>query len=101
MGLNSAAGPKLHRHPVDTVLTGSAMDRAMTVFMTDCSKGKKGLRMDIVLNHLSEIGSFIAGLIGGSLITIVGHRVRKGGTIIDQSKSRAGGDIVGGNKTSH
>jgi hypothetical protein len=77
------------------------MDRAMTVFMTGCSKGKKGLRMDIVLNHLSEIGSFVAGLIGGSLITIAGHRVRKGGTIIDQSKSRAGGDIVGGNKTSH
>ena len=57
--------------------------------------------MEIVINHLSEIGSFIAGLVGGSLITIAGHRVRRGGTVIDQSKSRAGGDIVGGNKTSH
>jgi len=58
--------------------------------------------VNLILDHLSQIGSFIAGLIGGSLITIrlTGHRTGKGGKVIDQSKSRAGGDIVGGNKTS-
>jgi hypothetical protein len=58
--------------------------------------------MDLLLNHLSEIGSFIAGLVGGSLITIsvTGHRAAKRGRVTDQSKAKAGGDIVGGNKTS-
>lgn len=58
--------------------------------------------MNLLLSHLPEIGSFIAGLIGGSFITIsvTGHRAAKRGSITDQSKARAGGDIVGGNKTS-
>jgi hypothetical protein len=58
--------------------------------------------MDFILEHLSQIASFIAGLIGGSLITIqvTGHRAGKNGKVVDQSKSRAGGDIVGGDKTS-
>jgi len=58
--------------------------------------------MNFILDHLSQIGSFVAGLLGGSLITIqlTGHRAGKKGKVIDQSKSRAGGDIVGGDKTS-
>lgn len=57
--------------------------------------------MNFIFNHISEIVSFIGGLIGGSLLTIkiTGHRTGKRGTVTDQSKARAGGDIVGGNKT--
>ena len=47
--------------------------------------------------HLSEILSFLAGLLGGSLITI---RVQKtnsakgNSTLIDQSRAQSGRDIV-------
>jgi hypothetical protein len=58
--------------------------------------------MDILKNHLSEIGSFIAGAIGGSLLTLKftkQNRVEGGGSIVDQSKASAGGDIVGRDKS--
>jgi hypothetical protein len=58
---------------------------------------------DLVLSHISEIASFITGLIGGSFITIriVNRRnLINSGAIVDQSGVKAGGDVVGGNKTS-
>jgi len=60
--------------------------------------------MQWILNHASEIGSFIGGLLaggaGGSLITVKIFRRNavSGGTITDQSRARAGGDIVGRDK---
>jgi hypothetical protein len=63
--------------------------------------------VDFYTQHSSEIWSFVGGLltggIGGSFITlkISGRNVvQGGGSLIDQSSSSAGGDIVGGNKTS-
>lgn len=51
--------------------------------------------------YLSEIVSFLGGVAGGALLTftLTRNTVRGGGSVVDQSKSRAGGDIVGGNKT--
>lgn len=52
-------------------------------------------------NILSHIISFIAGLVGGSLITLqITKKVTasNGSKVIDQSGANAGGDIVGGNK---
>jgi len=54
------------------------------------------------MEYLSEIVSFVAGLIGGSLLTLKFTRkntAAHGSTITDQSNARADGDIVGGNKT--
>ena len=51
-----------------------------------------------------DFWSFLAGLVGGVAITLVSVRIRKTmtasevGTVVDQSKARAGRDIVGGNK---
>ena len=58
--------------------------------------------IDFLTQHAEAIGTFIAGLIGGgvggSLLTlrITGRNQVSGrGSIVDQSGSRAGGDIVG------
>lgn len=55
--------------------------------------------------YLSEIWSFIGGFvsggIGGSLLTLrINQRnlIKGKGSVVDQSKSRAGGDIVGRDK---
>ncbi len=51
-----------------------------------------------------DILSFLAGLVSGIAITLVSIRISKsmrssgGGNVVDQSKARAGRDIVGGNK---
>lgn len=57
--------------------------------------------MDVVMQHLSEIISFAAGALGGAALTftLTRNSVKNGGSLIDQSKARAGGDVVGGNKT--
>jgi hypothetical protein len=61
---------------------------------------------DFLRHHASEIWSFVAGLIGGgaggSLLTLrISRRkqVTGHGTMVDQSGSRASGDIVGRDKT--
>jgi hypothetical protein len=61
---------------------------------------------DFLSQHASEIWTFLTGLAGGgaagSLITLRFMRqniVRGSGTIVDQDRARAGGDIVGGDKT--
>lgn len=53
------------------------------------------------MQYVSEIVSFIFGALGGAALTftITRNSVRNGGSVVDQSKARAGGDIVGGNKT--
>ena len=56
---------------------------------------------EIISQHLSEILSFLSGCLAGSFITLKVTRQNKAsgrGSIVDQSSSRAGGDIVGGNK---
>jgi hypothetical protein len=55
---------------------------------------------DWLNQHLSEILSAIGGAIGGSFLTLqlMRNRVQGSGTVIDQSKARAHGDIIGGNK---
>jgi len=52
------------------------------------------------LEYLSEIITFILGLGAGALITFSVMRNRASGSsrLVDQSRSKAGGDIVGGNK---
>lgn len=61
--------------------------------------------LEFLSQYASEIGSFIAGLAGGgaigSLITlrIKGrNQVLGSGSVTDQSRSVAGGDIVGRDK---
>jgi hypothetical protein len=57
--------------------------------------------IDVLNQHMSGILSFLAGCLAGSFITLKITRQNKAsgnGSIVDQSKSRAGGDIVGGNK---
>jgi hypothetical protein len=61
---------------------------------------------DFLSQHASEIWSFIAGIVGGgaggSLLTLRLTRQNKvlgSGSIVDQGRARAGGDIVGGDKT--
>lgn len=58
--------------------------------------------LDFVMGHTSQILSFLGGLLGGSLLTFQVTKIRatRGGSVVDQSRSRAEGDIVGGNKTS-
>jgi hypothetical protein len=53
------------------------------------------------MEYLSEIISFVAGLIGGSLITLKfkrGHVAQGGGSVVDQRNARATGDVVGRDK---
>lgn len=58
------------------------------------------------MSYLSEVISFFAGLAGGatigSLVTLRitrGHSANNGGRVVDQRGGHAGGDIVGGDKT--
>jgi hypothetical protein len=56
---------------------------------------------ELLKEHASEIISFLAGIGGGSLLTlrITRHqRVAGQGAISDQRRARAGGDIVGRDK---
>jgi hypothetical protein len=54
----------------------------------------------IISQYLSQVISFLVGLAGGSLLTFhfTKKQVRGSGSIVDQSKAHAGGDIVGGSK---
>ena len=57
--------------------------------------------LDLLKAHLSEIVSFLAGLVGGSFLTLrITRDQRAAGraTISDQRRARAGGDIVGRDK---
>jgi hypothetical protein len=62
--------------------------------------------MEFITSHFSEIISLIAGVVGGGTIASVvtfkivsGQNASHGGRNINQSGSKAGGDIVGGNKS--
>jgi hypothetical protein len=62
--------------------------------------------VEFVTVHFSEIISLLVGLLGGgtigSLITfkvVGGQKASYGGSNVNQSGSKAGGDIVGGNKS--
>lgn len=64
--------------------------------------------VDFVTAHFSEILSLLVGLFGGgtigSLITfkvVGGQKASDGGSNVNQSGSKAGGDIVGGNKSAN
>ena len=52
------------------------------------------------MDYIGEIVSFIAGLIGGSLITLQFKKTSASGNakVTDQSGAKAGGDIVGGDQ---
>jgi hypothetical protein len=54
---------------------------------------------EVAVQYLSEILSFVAGLVGGSLLTIKYYGKRAGGKLIDQSGAKAQGDVIGGNKS--
>jgi hypothetical protein len=61
---------------------------------------------DFIGKYASEILTFVVGLLGGgtvgSLITlrfVQRNRAGRHGSVVDQSSSRAGGDIVGRDKT--
>lgn len=51
-----------------------------------------------------DFWSFLAGLVGGTAITLISIRIKKSltlsgrGNVVDQSKARANGDIVGRDK---
>lgn len=55
----------------------------------------------IIAEHLSQILSFAAGVLSGSFVTfkLARNTAARGGSVIDQSRAQAGGDIVGGSKT--
>jgi hypothetical protein len=60
---------------------------------------------EILTQYSSEIWSFLGGLfgggIGGSFLTLRytrQNRVSGSGSVVDQSRSKAGGDIIGGSK---
>jgi hypothetical protein len=62
--------------------------------------------IDFLISHANEIGAFVGGLFaggaGGSWLTLRLSRKNQlsgTGTITDQSAARAGGDIVGRDKT--
>jgi len=60
--------------------------------------------LDLIKEHLPAVISFIAGLGGGSLLTLhVTRDQRAAGqaVISDQRRATAGGDIVGRDKISH
>ena len=57
--------------------------------------------LDVIKEHLTEIISFLAGVAGGSFLTLrITRDQRAAGraTISDQRRARAGGDIVGRDK---
>ena len=53
--------------------------------------------------YMGHIGSFLAGLVGGSLLTlsISRNRQRGSGSLVDQSSSSVRGDQVGGSKNTY
>lgn len=58
--------------------------------------------MDIISKYASELLSFVAGLAGGSLLTLRftrTTRLDRGSSNINQSRAKAGGDVVGRDKT--
>lgn len=57
--------------------------------------------IEIISKFIPEITSFITGATIGSLVTVKLYKktASKGGTLVDQSYSQAGKDIVGKNKT--
>lgn len=62
--------------------------------------------MEWLTGYWAQIASGIAGLIGGSLLTLTFQSVRnrnhievRHGSMVDQTGARAGGDVVGHNKT--
>ena len=60
--------------------------------------------LELLKEHASEIISFLAGLGGGSLLTLrlTRHQRATGsGTISDQRGARAGADVVGRDKVSN
>lgn len=58
--------------------------------------------MEFLSVHASEIISFAAGGAAGSLLTLFLKSLRGSGSanVIDQSRAKAGGDIVGRDKKS-
>lgn len=61
-----------------------------------------------LMEHWSQIAIGIAGLMGGALLTLTVQTVRNSnrnrthvgrGSVVDQAGARAGGDVVGRNKT--
>jgi uncharacterized membrane protein len=58
--------------------------------------------MELLTQYATELASFVAGLFGGSLLTITytSHNNNKSNqSSVNQSGAKAGGDVVGGNKT--
>lgn len=58
--------------------------------------------MEFVGQHFSELLSFLAGLLGGSVLTIGFYSYRSSvsnSKKVDQRGASAGGDVVGGSKT--
>jgi hypothetical protein len=57
--------------------------------------------VELFMQHLPEVLSFAAGLVGGSLLTLTWTRNSPRGrsSVIDQSRARAEGDIVAGSKS--
>lgn len=58
--------------------------------------------LELLSSYVSEILSGFAGMVLGSFITYnITRQNRASGSsrLVDQSDARAGGDIVGGNKT--
>jgi hypothetical protein len=59
--------------------------------------------MQMILDHLSAIVSFVLGLAAGgtigSILTLKISRVNNADRIVNQNRAKAGGDIVGGDKT--
>lgn len=53
------------------------------------------------MEYVSEIISFLVGLVGGSFLTLTftKKQVKGAGKFVDQQSAKAGGDIVGGDKT--
>jgi hypothetical protein len=60
---------------------------------------------DWLIQHAGSIGAFLAGFIGGGATgcaityNVTRNKVTSGDRVVDQSRARAGGDNVGGNKT--
>lgn len=65
----------------------------------------RGAGMTWVFEHAEAIGAFIAGLItgGGASWALAVHFTKQkfivGGNAVDQSRAKAGGDVVGRDKT--
>lgn len=63
-----------------------------------------GLRVQLLSEFWTELASFAAGALGGALVTfkfVGGNKVRGSGRVVDQRGAKAGGDNVGGNKTTN